>query len=168
MDDDRQATTPEKSRSALARWGRPGAFAAAGLVAGGLLAGSLSARAADTPTTDTNDSTGSATAPPLAGGENGDPSQPQRSDEELLTGSTADKVEAAALAKYPGATIVRIETDSDGAYEAHLTTADGQPVTVEVDKSFAVTGIEQGGPGGHRGPGRPSAESGTSASGYGT
>ena len=96
-----------------------------------------------------------------AGGGNGDPSQ-------LLTGNTADKVEAAALAKYPGATVVRIETDSDGVYEAHLTTADGQPVTVEVDKSFAVTGIEQGGPGGQGGPGQQSAESGTSASGYGT
>ena len=166
MDDDQQATAPDAPRSALTRWGRPGAFAAAGLVAGGLLAGSLSATAADTPTTGTDGSSGTATAPPLAG--NGDPSQPQRSDEELLTGSKADKVRAAALAKYPGATVIRIETDSDGVYEAHLTTAAGQPVTVEVDKSFAVTGVEQGGAGGHGGPGQQSAESGTSASGYGT
>jgi hypothetical protein len=64
--------------------------------------------------------------------------------------------------------VVRIETDSDGVYEAHLTTADGQPVTVEVNRSFAVTGIEQGGPGSHGGPGQPTAESGVSASGYGT
>ncbi len=168
MDDDQQAARSEEPRSALARWGRSGAFVAAGLVAGGLLAGSLTASAADTPTTDTEGSSGTATAPPLAGGGNGDPSQPQRADEELLTGSTADKVEAAALAKYPGATVVRIETDSDGVYEAHLTTADGQPVTVEVDRSFAVTGVEQGGPGGTGGPGQRSAESGTSASGYGT
>ena len=87
---------------------------------------------------------------------------------EPSTGSTADKVEAAALAAYPGATVVRIETDSDGVYEAHLTTADGQPVTVEVDKTFAVTGTEQGGPGGHGGPGggpgQSSSESGARAS----
>ena len=36
-------------------------------------------------------------------------------------------------------------------YEAHITKADGSQVAVEVDKSFAVTGEEQGGPGGHRG-----------------
>ncbi len=166
MDDDQQATMPGAPRSALARWGRPGAFAAAGLVAGGLLAGSLSASADDTPSTATEGSSGTATAPPSAG--NTDPSQPQRPDEQLLTGSTADKVKAAALAKYPGATVVRIETDSDGVYEAHLTKADGTPVTVEVDKNFAVTGIEQGGPGGHGGPGQPPDESGTSASGYAT
>ena len=54
----------------------------------------------------------------------------------------------AALARYPGATVLRVETDSDGVYEAHLTTSDGRRVTVEVDKSFKVTGEESG-------PGRP-------------
>ena len=73
-----------------------------------------------------------------------DESKSQRPDEQLLTGDTAAKVRAAALAKYPGATIQRVETDSDGVYEAHLTTADGQRVTVEVGKDFAVTGEEQG------------------------
>jgi len=54
---------------------------------------------------------------------------------------------AAALAKYPGATVQRVETDSDGVYEAHLLKADGTPVTVEVNKAFAVTGLEaRGGP----------------------
>jgi uncharacterized membrane protein YkoI len=73
----------------------------------------------------------------------GDPSQPQRSDEELLTGSAAQKVEDAVLAEYPGATFVRVETDSDGVYEAHITKADGTPLTVELDASFAITGEEQ-------------------------
>jgi hypothetical protein len=73
---------------------------------------------------------------------NGDQSKSQRPDEHLLTGDTASKVRAAALAKYPGATVLRVETDSDGVYEAHLTTSGGQPVTVEVDKSFKVTGEE--------------------------
>ena len=80
-------------------------------------------------------------------GDRGDPSQPQRPDESLLTGSTASRVKAAALSKYPGATVVRLETDSDGVYEAHLTKADGTPVTVEVGKTFAVTGEEARRPG---------------------
>jgi len=118
---------------------------AAGIGIGGLLAGvviatTLSAVAADdTPGTSTSQ---------------GDQSQPQRPDEKLLTGDTAAKVRAAALEKYPGATVVRVETDSDGVYEAHLMKADGTPVTVEVNKSFAVTGDEVG-PGfghGHDGP----------------
>ena len=77
-----------------------------------------------------------------------DESKSQRPDEQLLTGDTATKVRAAALAKYPGATVLRVETDSDGVYEAHLTTTDGKRVTVEVDKAFKVTGEESG-------PGRP-------------
>src|SRR4051794_16374253 len=67
------------------------------------------------------------------------------SGETALTGTTAAKVKAAALAKYPGATIERVETDSDGVYEAHITTKAGDEITVEVDKSFAVTGTETGG-----------------------
>jgi hypothetical protein len=77
----------------------------------------------------------------------GNPAHSQRSDEKLLTGETAAKVRAAALAKYPGATVMRVETDSDGVYEAHLRAKDGTCVVVEVDKSFNVTGVEQHGPG---------------------
>jgi hypothetical protein len=45
----------------------------------------------------------------------------------------------------PGATIIRVETDSDGAaYEAHMQTADGTYVTVKFDKDFNVIGREQG------------------------
>jgi hypothetical protein len=67
-----------------------------------------------------------------------------RSDEHLLTGDVAAKVTAAAKAKEPNATIQRVETDSDGVYEAHMVRADGTRVTVKVDKSFAVTGVEVG------------------------
>jgi hypothetical protein len=70
-------------------------------------------------------------------------------NETPLTGTTAAKVKAAALAKYPGATIERVETDSDGVYEAHLTTKAGDHVTVAVGKSFTVTGTETGGGHGH-------------------
>ena len=71
-----------------------------------------------------------------------------RSDETLLTGDTAAKVTAAAQAKEPGATIERVETDSDGVYEAHMVRADGTHITVQVDASFAVTGVQEGGAGG--------------------
>jgi hypothetical protein len=40
----------------------------------------------------------------------------------------------AALARYPGATVLRVETDSDGVYEAHLTTTDGRRVTIEATR----------------------------------
>jgi hypothetical protein len=60
--------------------------------------------------------------------------------ETLLTGSSAAKAKAAALAAVPGATVVRVETDSAGAaYEAHLKKADGSYVTVKLDRSFKVT-----------------------------
>ena len=71
---------------------------------------------------------------------------PQRPDETLLTGDTAAKVRAAALAKVSGGTIERVETDADGhaAYEAHMTRSDGSRVTVYVDRSFEVVGVESG------------------------
>ena len=71
-----------------------------------------------------------------AGNGNTDPSKPMRSDEQLLTGETADKVTAAAKAKEPGATIERVETDSDGVYEAHMVRADGTHITVQVGADF--------------------------------
>jgi uncharacterized membrane protein YkoI len=65
--------------------------------------------------------------------------------ETLLTGSTAASVKQAALAAVPGATVIRVETDSSGAaYEAHLTKADGTQVTVKLNSAFKVTGTESG------------------------
>ncbi|MEP6631523.1 MAG: hypothetical protein ABJA89_13705 [Lapillicoccus sp.] len=90
---------------------------------------------------------------------NTDPSKPMRSDEQLLTGDVAAKVTAAALAKEPGATIERVETDSEGVYEAHLVRADGTHVIVQVGADFAVTNVQEhaggpaGGPGGGKGRG---------------
>ena len=70
----------------------------------------------------------------------------RRSDETALTGDTAAKVRAAALAKAPGGTVDRVETDGDGnaAYEAHITKADGSRITVYVNKEFDVVKVEQG------------------------
>ncbi len=119
---------------------------AAGVVGGGVLATTLSANAADS-TTSAPSATASVGATDT--GTAGDQTKSQRSDETLLTGTDADKARAAALAKYPGATIQRVETDSDGVYEAHLVTADGQRLIVQMDAGFAVTvtGTDSGGHG---------------------
>jgi hypothetical protein len=93
-------------------------------------------------------SSSSATAAPIAASPaQPDPQHPwggQRGDETLLTGDTAAKVEAAAKAKVPNGTIVRVETDADGnaKYEAHMTKADGTPVTVYVNEQFEVVSVE--------------------------
>ena len=135
-------------------WGGKAALALGGLLVGGVLVGTLTASAADSNAGSQNSAYGVTPNGAYGGpggprhGGNGDQSRSQRPDEKLLTGDTASKVRAAALAKYPGATILRVETDSDGVYEAHLTTSDGRRVTVEVDKAFKVTGEESG-------PGRP-------------
>jgi hypothetical protein len=127
------------------RYGGAAGLIASGVVAGGILAGTFSASAATTtaPAASSSSST-SATA-------TANQSQPQRSDEKLLTGDTKTKVEAAVLAKYAGATIVRTETDSDGVYESHIVTSVGQATIVQVGKDFSVTGTQTGGPGGHGG-----------------
>jgi hypothetical protein len=121
---------------------RRAGLVAAGVVAGGILAGTLSANAAEGATPAADGSTSRSAV---------DPSQPQRSDEELLTGDTKTEVEAAVLAEYPDATIERSETDSGGVYESHVVTADGEHLTVLVGEDFTVTGTETGG---HGGPGR--------------
>ena len=89
-------------------------------------------------------SSGSAAAPSAH-----QPWGPQRSDETPLTGDTAAKVRELALAKVPGGTIVRVETDADGnaAYEAHMVKADGSPVTVYVNKQLEVVSVQAGMPG---------------------
>lgn len=66
-------------------------------------------------------------------------------NEKPLDATLTAKLKAAALAKVPGATVDRIESDSgDATYEAHLTKSDGTRVTVKFDKSGAVTGVEDG------------------------
>ncbi|WP_138735294.1 hypothetical protein [Modestobacter excelsi] len=130
------------------RWTGGAGLVAAGVVAGGILAGTLSANAAEGTTA--TDSTSSESAV--------DPSQPQRSDEQLLTGDTKTEVEAAVLAQYPGATIERTETDSDGVYESHVVTADGDHLIVQVGEDLTVTGTDSGGGHGHGAPDDDDAE----------
>lgn len=62
--------------------------------------------------------------------------------EELLTGTAAEKVSAAASKAVAGGTIERVETDAEGsAYEAHMTKSDGSRVTVKLDSNFIVTSV---------------------------
>ena len=131
----------------MRKFGGAAGLVAGGVIAGGILAGTLSANAAEetTPATGSESSTSQT-----------DPSQPQRSDEQLLTGDTKTQVEAAVLAAYPGATIERTESDSDGVYESHVITTDGDHLIVQVDEDFAVTGTDSGGHGGGHG-GAPDA-----------
>ena len=81
----------------------------------------------------------------------------QRSDGTELTGDTAAKVKAAAVARVSDATVSRVETDADGhaAYEVHMVRSDGTLVTVYVDKAYEVVGVETGMP---RPPGRPTGQ----------
>jgi hypothetical protein len=79
----------------------------------------------------------------------------QRSGEQPLTGATAEKVEAAALERVPGGTVIRVETDADhgSPYEAHVRKADGTEVEVLVNEQLEVTAVNEMGPGGPRGRG---------------
>jgi hypothetical protein len=65
--------------------------------------------------------------------------------ETALTGETKQKVEDAVLARYPGATTVRTETNTDGdaPYESHITTTDGKELEVLVNKDFEVVGANE-------------------------
>ncbi len=92
-----------------------------------------------------------------AGGMQGPPP-----DVEALAGTDLEQVTAAVLAEYPGATVEQAEVDPDGAYRAHVTTAEGDLLLVQLDDSFTVTGATTdtapgGGalPGGTGGPGAP-------------
>ena len=125
-----------------------------GAIAAGLAAGSYGiASAASNDSGSSPGSSGGTTttqpatpAPSDHGGPGGrQPWGGQRGDETPLTGDTAAKVEAAAKAKVPGGTVVRVETDADGhaKYEAHMTDADGTPVTVYVGEDFAVVSVER-------------------------
>ena len=122
-------------------------FAAAAAIAVGLGVGSygIASAASGNGTTSTPTSTATNSAPAAPPGANGGaPWGHQRSDETLLTGDALAKVTAIAKAKVAGGTIVRVETDADGvaAYEAHMTKADGSPVTVYVDKDFNFVSVQ--------------------------
>ena len=125
-----------------------GAMLAASTLTGGAIGAAFLSGGAASAQTSTDSSTSSspdaATAPaardPKVGGH-----MANGITEALLTGDTAASVTSAAQAAVPDGTVDRVENDAEGAvYEAHMTKADGSHVTVKLDASFNVTGIETG------------------------
>jgi hypothetical protein len=163
-----------KNSSRLSRLQKVG-LVSAGVVAGAVIAATGFAAAADNTTTPDTASASQQTVDPdvpaQAPNRPGPPSgrDMNRPAEEALTGDVATKVEAAVMAKYPDATIERMEMDAgeEGVYEAHIMKADGTRAVVFLDAGFVVTGEKEkecgpdggrhggpkGGPG-HEGPGR--------------
>ena len=129
--------------------------AAAGAAAGLLAATAVAVAAGSSASADEATPTPSASSPAPGSGS----TDSERPHETPLTGSDAEKATAAAKAAVPGGTINRVETDSDGVYEAHVRKSDGTEVVVKMDESFAVTGTEDfQGHGGHGGRGGGSGE----------
>jgi len=131
-------TTPRKASAS-----RRTKLASIGLVAGGLFAGAILAGTHIAGAQNASSNGTSATT--TASGQRHPATVKHGPGETLLTGSTASRVRAAALAAVPGGTIIRVETDSDGSpYEAHVRKADGTFVTVKVSRDFKVTSTETG------------------------
>jgi hypothetical protein len=144
------AAPPAPPRSSVLRGRTAALVLSAGLLGGGLVGGYAIANAASSsPAATLSGSTSSGSAPQAPSGDHFDPSKGGHTangiTETLLTGETAARVRAAALAAVPGATIQRVETDAEGSpYEAHMMKSDGTLVTVKVDSTFKVTSVENG------------------------
>src|SRR3954469_16146511 len=102
MTDETEQQPVIRERVGRHAWVRSAALVGGGLVAGGILAGTITANAASdhpssAPTASYGQTEGGVPGGALDGDGRGprgtgDPSQPHRSDEELLTGDTATKV----------------------------------------------------------------------------
>jgi uncharacterized membrane protein YkoI len=129
---------PTSVRNKLVAVAAIGAAALGGSVVANAATSSTNSASSSTAAAATNQAAPAQRDPSLGGhvGSNG-------ATEKLLTGDTASKVEAAAKAKLPGATILRVENDADtgSAYEAHVTKADGTEAVVYVDSGFNVTSV---------------------------
>ena len=147
MDSENEQRPGLRERIGRRAWVRSAALVSGGLIAGGIIAGTVTANAADEGTSEPSTSQGADRGGHGRGhhGGSGDQSQPQRDDEELLTGDIATQVTEAVLAEYPDAEIVRVETDSGGVYEAHIVTTDDERLTVLVGEDFEITGTEEHG-----------------------
>jgi hypothetical protein len=160
---------PEQERAQMptvgnsrTRW-RVVALVGAGVLAGGALIGAGVAQAA-TPKAPTGTTAGSSAtpAPPGRSGFGHGGAAPVRSDEKSLSADQTAALTAAALKVVPGATVYRVETDAgDGAYEVHLTKADGSLATVKFDKAMTPIRVESG-----MGQGDPAPSGSGPAGGY--
>ena len=124
-------------------WVRSAALVGGGLIAGGIIAGTVTANAAD-------EGSRPRTPPPVSTTVGGTTDRGATATRPSRSGTTRScspatpptQVTEAVLAEYPDATIERVETDSDGVYEAHIVTTDDERLTVAVDEDFAITGTE--------------------------
>jgi hypothetical protein len=149
-------TVPPATPGKRNRLGLKIALVGAGIAAGAVGATAIGASAATTNGSGAAATTTAATASAPAstdtddgpGGHErhgGHGAAPVRSDEKAVTASQAATLKAAALKAVPGGTVYRVESDAgDGAFEAHMTKADGSEVTVKFDKNLKVTGVEAG------------------------
>ncbi len=151
---------------------RRGRWIATAAVATGLALGAagLAGAATGDSTSSTTAASSRVAAPapaPHANGARPDPSTMSHGPgETLLTGDNAAKAEAAALKAVPGATIIRVETNSSGSvYEAHVKKADGSMATVLFDKDFNVTTTIDGFGPGPQGQGPPPGAPGSAGAG---
>ena len=108
------------------------------------IAGATIANAATSPTTSSSPGSTASQAPAAQPPQNGTPGRHtvNGKTETPLTGDTASKVRAAALAKVPG-TVERVETnvDSSAPYEAHIRKSDGTEVEVQVNRDYTVAAV---------------------------
>jgi outer membrane lipoprotein SlyB len=129
----------------------PGALAVA--VLGGVSAGAVLnglGASADTTSTTTYTTSGTSVSSDTARPQT--PPDPSKGGhtangktETVLTGDTLTKATAAAKKAISGGTVIRAETDAEGAaYEVHMTKSDGSSVTVKLDSGFNVTSTEAG------------------------
>jgi hypothetical protein len=127
------------------------------------LGGAAIAGAADNSTSSGTSSSGTASQ-----------ARPARAQRDALSGAVAAKVKAAALAKVPGAAVLRTEAGGPygTAYHAHIRTSDGTPKVVLVDSSFTATAVQAdrgrggwGGRGRHGAPGGPGGPGETALTG---
>ncbi len=114
-----------------------------GAVAAGLAAGTYGVAGAATGSGSSGSPSAVAASTPAAAPSARQPWGRQRSDETPVTGDALAKVRQLALAKVPGGTVIRVETDADGnaAYEV-----------VYVSKQYQVVGVDSGMPGPRQAP----------------
>lgn len=128
--------------------GVSGASLASNVAASADTATTTSSTTATTPTTTTStttDTTGTTPTAPPSGSANQGPHTANGITETVLTGDSLTKATTAATAAESGATVVRAETDADGAtYEVHMKKSDGSMVTVKLDANYKVTSTENG------------------------
>jgi hypothetical protein len=124
------------------------ALAALGL-GGSALAGAATSGTSTTTTTPSGSPPSGAPANGAPAGARPDPTKAgghvgaNGKTEAALPSDVAAKVTAAAKAKIPGGTVLRVETDVDhgSPYEAHVRKSDGTEVEVLVDAGFDVTAV---------------------------